>query len=303
MDIEQKPPWSGKKLAKLGAALVAGVDPPADCPTYGDVVEWHSDLCTEVGRRIAVHRSWASYSGEMDISTRAKTLDTLREKLGRETHLRLNQVQDLAGVRIDFEGTLDAQTALANEVCEFFGIDRAETKDLRGDPHSGYRAVHVWLRLPAGRVEVQIRTRIQSEWANLYERLGDSEGRAIRYGSAGDTPQLRKIVKQMHAISEAIAFVEVASQQTAIALTALQRAALDSGRRLSDARDGNASEGTTEDCDSSRQQLEHSIELMVRQDAAIRRAHQVILSGMIDVRRTLDHENETEGDTGASIRD
>jgi ppGpp synthetase/RelA/SpoT-type nucleotidyltranferase len=70
-------------------------------------------------------------------------------KLGREQHLSLDQVQDLAGVRVDGDFTLDVQLALEKEVAAHFG-DRSVVKDIRSNPHNGYSAVHLWVRCPAG---------------------------------------------------------------------------------------------------------------------------------------------------------
>lgn len=207
MDIDQEPPWSGRKLAQLGQSLVDDVEPPADCPSYDQVVEWHAGLCAEVAEKIS-SGDWTSYPGDLDVSSRPKTIDTLRDKLRRQPHLHLNQVQDLAGVRVDLDCDLDRQTAFAREVAQFFGVDRAEIKDIRLTPHSGYRAVHVWLRLPAGRLEVQIRTLGQSAWANVYEELGDFAGRHIRYGEPHENPVIQRLVDGLHDVSEKLAGLE-----------------------------------------------------------------------------------------------
>lgn len=78
-------------------------------------------------------------------------------------------------------------------------------RDLRDNPHSGYRAVHVWLRLPGGRVEVQIRTVGQSAWANTYERIGDLLGRGIRYNEMPEDQDAREIVELMHQLADTLA--------------------------------------------------------------------------------------------------
>lgn len=174
-------------------------------------MEWNLDLCAEVAAIIATTEWRACSPDGFDISARPKTIDTLVEKLQRE-NLKLNQVQDLAGVRIDLDCSLATQTRLAYEIAEHF-IGESSVKDLRATPHSGYRAVHVWLRPPAGRVEVQIRTRTQSVWANTYERVGDLAGRGIRYGERHEIDEVNRIVDRLHAISERIAENEEQHQQ------------------------------------------------------------------------------------------
>lgn len=131
-----------------------------------------------------------------------------RAKLQRQTTLKLGQVQDLAGVRVDADMVLTHQTELAEHIAEHFGAARSRIKDMRETPHSGYRAVHVWLALPAGRVEVQIRTLAQSEWANAYEDFAELLGRGIRYGERHENADVRLVVDKMHRVSEIIALRE-----------------------------------------------------------------------------------------------
>lgn len=207
MDVEKSPPWSGKMLRRLGESIIDPTAPAERHPTYEDVMAWHSDLSDAVSSRIATHQ-WASLHAGFDVSSRAKTIDTLREKLIRESNLKLNQVQDLAGVRVDIDGDLDDQTSFCQELASLFGGEpRATVRDIRQHPHSGYRAVHVWLRLPAGRVEVQVRTRQQSAWANAYERLGDLLGRQIRYGGYADG-SAQRVVEGMQKLADGLKTTE-----------------------------------------------------------------------------------------------
>lgn len=202
--INIAPDWSKGELKRLGEALAADNATPEDHDKYTDVMLWHNELAADVAA-VLYTNGWRSCSSDLfDITARPKTIDTLVQKLQRERKLTLDEVQDLAGVRIDADIDLDTQTALANEIATHFG-ERSRVRDLRENPHSGYRAVHVWLRLPAGRVEVQIRTVLQSEWANTYERLGDRFGRGIRYDETPETEIARKMVARMHRMSEALA--------------------------------------------------------------------------------------------------
>ncbi|GAA4392431.1 hypothetical protein [Tsukamurella soli] len=121
MDIEERPPWSGRKLARLGEALVVGTPVPDGCPSYDEVALWHFDLCGEVKMRIAGRSDWESFDGMFNVTARPKTIDTLRDKLIRENRLALNHVRDLAGVRVELDGTLAEQTAFAVEVDRVVG--------------------------------------------------------------------------------------------------------------------------------------------------------------------------------------
>lgn len=205
MDLEQRPGWSTGDLRRLGEALVIDrAATPDGCPPYGEVMLWHNELATEVAIRIATDLWAATPPDQLSITARAKTVDTLVQKLQRQTTLKLGQVQDLAGVRVDADMILTQQTEIAEDIAKHFGAARPKIKDMRETPHSGYRAVHVWLALPAGRVEVQIRTLAQSEWANLYEDVGEMFGRGIRYGEKHKNADVQSVIEFIHAMSEDI---------------------------------------------------------------------------------------------------
>lgn len=206
--IEATPEWTKGDLRRLGQDLLMsdGMTPELR-KRYNAVMLWHNDLAAEVAT-ILSNTAWRSCPVELfDVTARPKTIDTLVQKLHREPRLSLDEVQDLAGVRIDADITLDVQTALAEEVAGRFG-PRSRIRDRRDRPQSGYRAVHVWLRLPAGNVEIQIRTFAQSAWANTYERLGDRFGRGIRYGGTPEDEFAQETVHAMHRASQVLAEAE-----------------------------------------------------------------------------------------------
>lgn len=222
MDLQEKPSWSKKKLHKLGKALLNGDVQPDDCPTYNEVMLWHHELAAEVAGIIdrtawtSTHPRWGDV--QLRVSSRGKTLDTLVQKLQR-SNFGLDDIQDIAGVRVDGDFTLTQQTIFAGLLADHFGVDAKGQKDLRDDPHSGYRAFHLWIRCPAGRIEIQIRTAGQSEWANTYERLGDVLGRGIRYDEPADSERLKgataeireaanEVVAQMHDLASDLQALE-----------------------------------------------------------------------------------------------
>lgn len=214
MLLSDTPSWSKKQLARLGRSLATGAVIPENCPAYDDVMLWHHELAACVAEEIDSRQWTACPEVELQVSSRGKTVDTLVQKLIR-TSIGLDQVQDLAGVRVDAALTLTQQTDLAHEVADHFKVGSRGIRDLRDSPHSGYRAFHLWLRLPAGRVEVQIRTEGQSEWANTYERLGDLLGRGIRYDMMPDEEKARDIVDFMHRQSTALTDYEKTRDQMA----------------------------------------------------------------------------------------
>lgn len=211
--LEDRPPicdlpeqqWSSKQLRRLGESIRDGLPEPANGPSYSDVMLWYDDVAAAVQASLR-ELDWTSLLVDRpapEISSRAKTIDTLREKLQRDRGTPLSSVQDVAGVRFECEMTLEEQDIVALAIARSFGHDATVIHDLRAQPRCGYRAVHVWLRLARGRVEVQVRTHMQSAWANAYEALADSLGRGIRYGLPPNdgTKSSRDIVKLLQSIS------------------------------------------------------------------------------------------------------
>jgi ppGpp synthetase/RelA/SpoT-type nucleotidyltranferase len=146
-------------------------------------------------------------------TSRLKTRETLVEKLRRE-RTRLSSIDDIAGVRVVRKLTLSEQTRLAERVASAF--PGARVKDRRTAPSSGYRAIHVIAVLEGYHVEIQIRTRWQNFWAQLFEAYGDRWGRQIRYGGEPFSPDLvhvgefsrREVVQFLKNLSQLIAGAE-----------------------------------------------------------------------------------------------
>lgn len=152
------------------------------------------------------------------VSARPKTLDTMCEKLIRMPTLRLASMDDLIGVRVVSDMTLGAQDAMASRIKAAF--PGSHQKDRRAQPIAGYRAVHVIAPLGAFHAEIQIRTRLQSAWAEIFESTADRWGRGIRYGlppqapPGGDPSQRAQLVQLLQELSlESIAANEELRQQ------------------------------------------------------------------------------------------
>lgn len=195
-------PWSNGQLRKLGKCIQLGTEPPANLPAYEDVMMHFNDVAVWTQNQIE-GLDWDSLLGgrKRKVTSRPKTIDTLKQKLERDPSKPLQIIQDLAGVRFDAEMTLDEQDAVVTAIVGLFGHNAEDcVKDLRVGEHSGYRAVHIWLRLPT-RVEVQVRTHLQSAWANMYEALADVLGRDIRYGVLPSAEGPREAIKSLQDMS------------------------------------------------------------------------------------------------------
>jgi ppGpp synthetase/RelA/SpoT-type nucleotidyltranferase len=123
-------------------------------------------------------------------TARVKNTGTILEKLRRFGGSWLKSIDDLAGMRIVGDFDRNGQDDLVAEILALFADEKRPPKvvDRRAEPAQGYRAVHV-IVFPRGiPVEIQARTQLQHEWAELFEKMADLFGRGIRYGETPVNP-------------------------------------------------------------------------------------------------------------------
>lgn len=124
-------------------------------------------------------------------TTRLKTVQTIVEKLKRERTMALSLMQDIAGARIVEDMNRVEQDVLVSEVSDAVRtVGEVTIVDRRRKPSYGYAAVHLVVQRDRRFVEIQVRTGLQDQWAQIVERLGDLWGRQIRYGEPPNEPEL-----------------------------------------------------------------------------------------------------------------
>jgi putative GTP pyrophosphokinase len=132
---------------------------------------------------------------------RAKTIPSIVAKLQRES-IRLSQVQDIAGCRL-----VVADRSIQDRTVDTLRRTFAdvEIKDRRVDPSYGYRAVHVIVRLRGRPIEIQVRTTLQHQWAEVSEKYSDAIPE-LKYG--GGTEVIRSRLDSISVAADAIESVE-----------------------------------------------------------------------------------------------
>ncbi|WP_062460761.1 hypothetical protein [Demequina soli] len=197
-------PGTLNELKRLGNAIRDADAAAISSLHYDELWSWYNDLVAAVLEELELLDLSSVCGAPVLLTGRAKVRETVREKLTRRPSDKLPSIQDLAGIRIEGDMTLGAQDLLAAALVDHFGKSAAKVKDLRVEDHSGYRAVHVWVRLdrPKGAwFEIQIRTELQGEWANTYEALADLAGRSIRYGELPPDADQRQAVELLQDLS------------------------------------------------------------------------------------------------------
>lgn len=124
---------------------------------------------------------------EARVTQRIKRFPTILEKLQREPSLNLARMHDLGGVRAVVP-TINDVRALQERILERHSD--AKVFDYITTPRqSGYRAVHVvadWARAPRRPVEIQLRSTVMHQWANMVETASGAFG--VNHKQDGDTP-------------------------------------------------------------------------------------------------------------------
>lgn len=121
---------------------------------------------------------------------------------------------DFAGARITVNVLHNDLRFLSSEFQRVFGEagHRVSTRPQLG----GYRALHLVIHAAAGNVELQMRTLLQSEWANTFEKVADKTGRRLRYESSyrPSNEELADIANKLEEIAAQIYRMEQRTELT-----------------------------------------------------------------------------------------
>jgi putative GTP pyrophosphokinase len=139
------------------------------------------------------------------VSQRLKRLQTIVSKLFHEPTMQLNTMQDIAGCRAVLETMQQLRSVQKRYRPEHF----VRVDDYITEPReSGYRGVHLIVRHPDASgvprfVEVQLRTKVQHEWAITVEQWGGRVDSALK---SGDGPE--ELLELLRLASGAMALEE-----------------------------------------------------------------------------------------------
>jgi putative GTP pyrophosphokinase len=115
----------------------------------------------------------------IECNTRSKSTPSIIAKLLREK-TRLSKIQDIAGLRVVVSDILEQNDLLLRVLTLY---PTAKIIDRRTETSFGYRAVHLVLTEQDKKIELQIRTWLQHQWAQISELAADIKGHELKYGS------------------------------------------------------------------------------------------------------------------------
>ncbi len=178
--------YSRNKINVAGQALLAG--PETGFPYFDAnliIEDWRSlhmrpleHLVNSITHLLAEAGITAAFS-----SHRLKRMNSIISKLRHSPDMRLGGVQDIGGARFVFEDVpslLKAKEVIAKSTLDSFIPDRKiydyVTAEGAGPKQSGYRSIHFVYKYVSEntdydglRIELQIRTRLQHDWAMAVE--------------------------------------------------------------------------------------------------------------------------------------
>ena len=133
------------------------------------------------------------------VATRLKRLPTIIGKLERLQRLRLSQLQDIGGCRV-VESDTDRVFGVATSLLDSRILHRLIKRDnyIAAPRRTGYRGIHLVYEYQSNQrshlnglnVEIQLRTRLQHQWATAVETVGAFTSNDLKSGR-GDRDWLR----------------------------------------------------------------------------------------------------------------
>jgi hypothetical protein len=168
---------------------------------HNRITDWRSSHAVPLRVVTALLRRHAKeFDLGVTVSWRLKRMRSLLAKLERQPGMRLSSMQDIGGCRAVLE-TIDQVHALVQHFrSEISGkLNRPSEKDYIATPkEDGYRSVHLVVRYrpksnpdhPERKIEIQIRSRLQHEWATAVETVDLFTGQTLKTG--GGKPQWKR---------------------------------------------------------------------------------------------------------------
>lgn len=198
------PKYSRGEVDRAGDVLIR---PTASTPEYENALRvmnnWRSSHSYPLQ---ALKMALVGRSKKLDpsvvVAQRLKRLSSVTAKLQRYPHMKLSQMQDIAGCR-----AVLPTMQMVDELVDAYQVSYAENPTSRSEfvkkfdyvvapKENGYRSIHLIYRYKNRsennqvynglRVEIQIRTRLQHAWATAVETVSTFTGQALKANGGTD---------------------------------------------------------------------------------------------------------------------
>ncbi|MFD4191722.1 RelA/SpoT domain-containing protein [Amycolatopsis thermoflava] len=118
------------------------------------------------------------------VTQRLKRFESIVAKLVRDKP-RLAEIEDIAGCRSVVPDRATAERVWEQLDKKAQKLEIVQVKNYNDSPHNGgYRALHLWCRRDGFKVEVQLRTARQQQWAELVEEWDSALGTDLKHEAA-----------------------------------------------------------------------------------------------------------------------
>lgn len=165
-------PFSNNQIDKLGKRLKAGNSSDEDLTMLSSFRNSFAQTAKVVADKVQELSS-------LPVAIRLKATLSIVPKLQRGGVKHFSEMQDIGGCRVTV-ANLSEQDALTEKLMSSF--PDATLCDRVAKPSHGYRAKHVVVGRKGQRIEIQVRTFLQNEWALFSETMADAFGQNLKYG-------------------------------------------------------------------------------------------------------------------------
>lgn len=183
-------------------------DPTVTVDTYLDalnvVSEWRSTYQTPLTTTTRRLKGLCvrNVAGDPVVSQRLKRMPTIVDKLDRYPKMSLARMEDIGGCRAVVP-ELDDVYRISDEIQAGWPTVR-EPKDYITNPKQyGYRAVHLVVEINKHRIEIQLRSIGQQQWADAAERIGSETNQGLKFERGSQA-----VLEWLRLASEAIFVME-----------------------------------------------------------------------------------------------
>jgi ppGpp synthetase/RelA/SpoT-type nucleotidyltranferase len=150
--------------------------------------------------QMTLRRKARNIDSKAVVSQRLKRLESITNKLHRQSGMKMSRMQDIGGTRAVVQTMNDLRKLEAIYKDSRFDHELAGFKDYIEEPKSdGYRSLHLVYKYKGKkaasvynnlRIEVQMRTQLQHAWATAVETVGTFTNQALK-SNIGDPTWLR----------------------------------------------------------------------------------------------------------------